>query len=119
MAEINKDCKIISNTPIRIGDFTATCSRKSFIINNHGMKLVARDDENLKKIIFDTEKKTVSVVVTTPTLPNNAPRIVDLSENAEFFDELRNNIEKILINKTWSDFTSVIPNEDRTVFEVS
>ena len=78
--------------------------------------MAAREDENLERIVFDVEKKTVSVKVKNPTLPAKVPRIVDLSDSVEFFEELRKNIEKILIEK--GEYKLVTPNADRTVFEV-
>ena len=107
-----------SHKPLIIGDWSATCWGKRFKVNNCGIKLIARDDEDLEKIIFDVEKKTVSVSVKNPTLPTKAPRIVDLSDATEFFEELRKNIETILTTKD-GEFKSVTPNADRTVFEVS
>ena len=101
----------------RMGDWRVRCREKSFIVNNHGMKLVARCDENLLKIIFDIEKKTVSVIVKNPTLSEKAPRTIDLSEDQDFFEELRNDIETLLTAK--GTFTSVIPMADRTVFVIS
>jgi len=106
------------NLGFHMGDWTATCNGKRFIVNNHGMKLTAREDEGLEKVIFDTEKKTVTVKVKTPTLPENCPRVADLSEAPEFFEELRKDIETLLTTKE-GDFMSVIPNKDRTVFDVS
>ena len=102
---------------LTIGDWSASCWGKRFKVNNCGIKLIAKEDEDLHKIIFDVGKKTVSVEVKNPTLPMNFPRIVDLSNATEFFEELRKNIEKILITK--GTFKSVTPNDDRTVFEVS
>ena len=107
-----------SHKPLIIGDWSATCWGKTFKVNNNGIKLVARDDEDLEKIIFDVEKKTVSVSVKNPTLSEKAPRIVNLSNATEFFEELRKNIETILTTKD-GEFKSVTPNADRTVFEVS
>lgn len=98
-------------------NWTVRCNGETFIVNNHGMKLVARSDEGLEKVIFDTDKKTVSVEVKTPTLSDKAPRTVDLSDATEFFEEVRNNLEKVLTEK--GDFEKVTPNADRTVFEIS
>lgn len=103
--------------PLIIGDWSASCYGRTFKVNNNEIKLWARQDEGLEKIIFDVEKKTISVKVKTPKLSEKAPRMVDLSDAIEFFDEVRKNIEKILIEK--GDFKSVTPNADRTVFEVS
>lgn len=81
------------------------------------LKLFAKEDEGLEKVIFDTEKKTISVKVKTQTLSDKAPRTVDLSDATEFFEEVRKNIENILTEK--GDFEKVTPNADRTVFEIS
>ena len=94
------------------------CFNKSFVICNNGMKLAVRGDENLEKVIFDNEKKIISVVVKNPTLSEKIPKTLDLSDATEFFEELRKNIETILTTK-WATFTLVIPNDDRTVFKVS
>ena len=102
---------------LTIGDWSANCWGKRFKVNNHGIKLIAREDEDLEKIVFDVEKKTVSVSVKNPTLSEKVPRVVNLSEATEFFEELRKNIEMIL--KIKGTFESVTPNDDRTVFEVS
>ena len=101
---------------LTVGDWSASCWGKRFKINNHGIKLIAKEDEDLERIIFDVEKKTVSVSIKNPTLPEKAPRIVDLSEATEFFEELRKEIEKLLTIK--GTFRSVTPNDDRTVFEI-
>ena len=103
--------------PLIVGDWGANCWGKRFKVNNKGIKLIAKEDEDLEKIIFDVENKTVSVKVKNPTLPAKVPRTVDLSDATEFFEELRKNIETILTIK--GTFTAVTPNEDRTVFEVS
>ena len=107
-----------SHKPLQIGDWTAACTGQTFKLNNHGIKLWARDDEVLEKIIFDTKEKTVSVIVKKPTLPTKAPRIVGLSESLEFFEELRKEIENILTTKGGT-YTKVNSNADRTVFEIS
>ena len=103
--------------PLKVGNWTASCYGKTFKFNNNGIKLWARNDEGLEKVIFDTDKKTVSVKVKTPTLSDKAPRTVDLSDATEFFEEVRKNIENILTEK--GDFEKVTPNADRTVFEIS
>lgn len=101
-----------------VGEWSACCCcGKTFQVNNNGIKLVAREDEGLEKIIFDTEKKTVLVKVKNPTLSEKAPRILNLSNSIEFFEGLRKNIEKILTTEG-GKFTSVTSNADRTVFEV-
>ncbi len=109
--------KIVSESGFQMGNWSASCWGKTFKLNNHGIKLVARSDEDLEKVIFDAEKKTVAVSVKNPTLPEKCPRIVDLSDAPEFFEELRNGLEKLLTIK--GKFKSVTPNADRTVFEVS
>jgi hypothetical protein len=98
-------------------NWTVRCNGETFIVNNHGMKLVARSDEGLEKITFDIDNKTISVKVKTPTLPDKAPRMVDLSNDVEFFNVLHEEIEKVLTEK--GDFEKVTPNADRTVFEIS
>jgi hypothetical protein len=98
------------------GLWTVTCIWRNFKLNNKGIKLWAKGDEGLYKIIFDVESKTVSVKITNPTLPPKAPRIADLSDDPLFFEELRDNLETILLTGTYS---SVKPNENRTVFEIS
>ena len=80
----------------RMGDWRVECRGKTFIVNNRGMKLVAREDEDLEKCNFDVEKKTVSVTVKNPTLSEKAPRTLDLSKDIDFFEELRKDIEKLL-----------------------
>ena len=97
--------------------WTVSCIGRRFIINNNGMKLAVRGDEELEKIIFDVENKTVSVRVKEPKLSAKAPRTADLSGATELFEELRKDIEKLLTEK--GDFKSVTPNADRTVFEIS
>ena len=104
--------------PFNFGDWYVHGPGTGIIINNHGLKLAAHALEGLEKIIFDTEKKTVSVVVKEPILPPNVPRILDLSEDTEFFEALRENIETILTTQH-ARFKNVIANEDRTVFTVT
>ena len=113
----NKVFRVEFNDGFQMGDWGVTCYRKTFRVNNHGIKLAAIEDEDLEKIIFDVEKKTVSVKVKNPTLPAKVPRIVDLSDTIEFFEELRKDIENVLTTKN-GKFTSVTPNDDRTVFEI-
>ena len=103
--------------PLIVGDWSATSHDKTFIVNNKGMKLAARYDEDLEQIIFDKEKKTVSVKVKNPTLSDKAPRTVDLSDATDFFEELRKDLETVLAVK--GTFKSVTPNADRTVFDVT
>jgi len=101
--------------PLRVGNWKAACWGGLFKINNHGIKLAATANECFEKIIFDTEKKTVSVMVNNPLLPPRTPRTVDLSESPEFFDALRENIETIMTTGDGT-YKTVTPNEDRTVF---
>lgn len=98
-------------------NWTISSSIKTFKINNHGIKLIARNDEELQQVIFDTEKKTVTVVVKNNLIPNNPPRTLDLSNDINFFEDLRNNLEEILTIE--SAFNSVTPNDDRTIFQIS
>ena len=90
------------------------CSRRFRLNHHHHIQLMAMEDEGLNKVIFDTERKTVEVTVSSPTAVK-WPRVADISDNPEFFEDLRANIETILIT---GGYTSVTPNEDRTVFEV-
>ena len=117
--ELSEEVKnyLEANKPLMVGNWSASCWGKTFKFNNNGIKLAARSDEGLEKVIFDTDKKTVSVKVKTPTLSDKAPRTVDLSDATEFFEEVRKNIENILTEK--GDFEKVTPNADRTVFEIS
>lgn len=113
--DIRKHKKISGNGFV-FGEWSARCTGKRFKVNNSGIKLIAKEDENLEKVIFDVEKKTVAVSVRNPTLSEKAPRIVDLSDATAFFEELRKEIESLLLK---GSFNSVTPNADRTVFEVS
>lgn len=96
--------------------WAVTCSYKRFKLNNKGIKLIAKENEALTQIIFDVNNKTVSVVVSNPILVENAPRTVSLNDDIQFFDDLRSNLEDILLT---GGYSSVTPNEDRTVFEIS
>lgn len=96
--------------------WAVTCSYKRFKLNNKGIKLWAKEDEALTKIIFDTNNKTVSVVVSNPVLGPNCPRMADLSDDIQFFEELRENIEDIILT---GGYDTITPNEDRTIFEIS
>ena len=107
-----------NNKPLIVGDWSASCNGKTFKVNNNGIKLAAREDEGLEKIIFDTNNKTVSVIVKNPTLSEKTPRVLDLSDAKDFFEKLRKKIEIILTTKT-GKYISVTPNADRTVFDVS
>ena len=91
-----------------------SCYRRIFVLNHHqGIRLCAKEDETLSKVIFDTEKKKIEVVVMTPSI--EGPRIVDVSDNISFFEDLRANIEDVLLT---GGYSSVKPNEERTLFEV-
>lgn len=98
-----------------IGDWSVSSHDKTIQLNNHGIKLVARYDEGLLRVVFDTETHTVRVHVTNPTLPSKCPRIADLSDNEAFFEELRSGLEEILF---FGGFNSVLCSSDRTVFEI-
>lgn len=98
----------------KVGDWKVICAQSLFTLNNKGIKLFAAAYEGFEKIIFDTEKKTVSVVVRNPRFPD-IPRTVDLSEATDFFDALRENIETVMTSGD-SKCKSVTANEDRTVF---
>lgn len=101
---------------IRVGEWVAECTKGRIIIHQIGHKWAAcnRDDEDLEKVIFDMEHKTISLVVKNWTLAADAPRVADLSNAVEFFNAIHEKIEPWLAY----GFTSVTPNEDRTVFEV-
>ena len=88
----------------------------SFKLNNKGIKLWAKREEHLTEVSFDIENKTVSLQVETPVLSEKAPRKVDLSDDPQFFEDLRENIEEILLK---GEYSSVTPNEDRTIFKIS
>lgn len=96
----------------------AVCCGRNFIVK-YGCEalLAARGDEGLEKIIFDVEKKTVSVKVKNPRLTEPPKRTVCLSDVPEFFEKLNKNIEVILTEM--GTYESVTPNADRTVFEIS
>ena len=116
--ELNEQTKkyFEQKKPLIVGNWSASCWGKRFKLNNNGIKLIAREDENLEKIIFDMENKTVLVIVKKPILPDKAPRMTNLKDYPDFFEELQKNIEDILTKK--GSFDSVKPNENRTVFEI-
>jgi hypothetical protein len=116
--ELTEEALKMMGITLIVGDWSAKCNGRTFKINNHGIKLWARNDEELEQIVFDLDKKTVSVKVKNPTLPTQVPRTVDLSGATDFFEELRNNIEMLLTEGTGT-FKAVVPNDDRTVFEIS
>lgn len=108
---------MVKSNVLEFGDWKVRCAGKGLTVHHNSLELLAWFDEDLEKITFDTEKKTVSISVKKPkTL--GVPRTLDLSDDIKFFEELRKNIEKILITNE-KGFTSVTPNADRTVFEVS
>lgn len=96
--------------------WSVICDAKKFQMNNSGIKLVARGDEGLCRVVFDVDKKKIEVIVANPTLPPKVPRVVDLSDTPVFFEEIRENLEEILLT---GGYGSVTPNEERTVFEVT
>ena len=98
------------------GKWSVSANDISFKLNNKGIKLWAKREEQLSEICFDVENKTVSLKVETHTLPENAPTKVDLSDDPQFFEDLRENIEEILLK---GGYDSVTPNEDRTIFKIS
>ena len=104
--------------PFLVKDWRVDCCGKTFTVK-YGIEalLAARGDEYLERILFDVEKKTVSVKVKNPKLTNPPRRTLDLSDVPDFFEGLRKDIEKILTEE--GTFESVTPNADRTVFEVS
>jgi hypothetical protein len=113
-----KEIRIDLYDRFEMGDWRVACAGKEFeVYKDRVRKLIAGEDENLEKILFDKEKKTISVKVKNPILPEETPRIVDLSEAPKFFEELRKDIELILTEK--GEFGPVTPNADRTIFEVS
>lgn len=112
-----ENCAIVKkwNYTGMVGEWSVSCGNRRFKCNNGGIKLVAREDEELVKVCFDIKRKVISVIVNKPTLSEKAPRVLDLSNATEFFEEVRANIEEILMIGAYE---SVTPNEDRTVFEV-
>lgn len=98
------------------GKWSVSANHNSFKLNNKGIKLAAKREEQLSEICFDVENKIVSLTVETPALPPHVPRKVDLSDDPEFFEDLRENIEEILLK---GKYDSITPNEDRTIFKIS
>lgn len=116
-----RELKLEPLKSFKIGGGTARCSDKRFSISNKGNNNVGCmiiPNEGLESITFDIEKKTVTMMMSNPILTDDTTAIVDLSENPEFFDGLRENIENILTEGR-AGFTIVTPNEDRTVFTIS
>lgn len=123
MENIANNELITNNGFMGVGDnnWSVSCHNRKFKMNNNGIKLIAESYENLAKVIFDLDKNTIEVIVSSPTLSEKAPRIVDLSDTPSFFEDVRNNLEEILLSpngKCGVDFKSVISNKDRTIFEV-
>lgn len=122
---VNQSCKNGNGKHVGFdyvcGNWSVSCFGKHFRLNNKGLKLAVERGEELKKVIFDTEKKTIEVVVENSISPK-VPRVADLSDAPEFFDEVRNGIEEILGCKSSVDdkpfYDNITPNEDRTVFEI-
>ena len=79
-----EESRIEFDDGFQIGDWGVSCMGKTLKVDNDGIKLAAREDEDLEKVIFNVEKKTVSVIVKNPTLSEKALRIVDLSDAVEF-----------------------------------
>lgn len=100
------------------GKWSVGCTYKKFRLNNNGMKLLAMNDEGLKELHFDCENKTVTAVITQSSTrwEKDPPRKADLSDDPQFFEDLRENIEEILLK---GKYDSVTPNEDRTIFKIS
>lgn len=111
VSELSKDyCYTYSN-----GTWSVTCISRTFRLNNNGIKLIARCDEGLKKVVFDPDRYTITVEVANKVLSDRMPRIAYLSDDRQFFNELRENLETVLTTGTYA---SVKSNENRTVFEV-
>lgn len=108
--------KVDFNDGFQMGDWGVACSGKTFKINNNGMKLAARYDEELSRMSFDVDNKIVSIEVKNPTV-EKAPRSVNLSCAPEFFDELRKDIVHVLTNI--GSFEVVSSNENNTIFEIT
>jgi len=98
------------------GDWIVTATRDRFRINNKGIKMLVTKEEDLKKVIFDTKTKTISMVVENPTLQAQSRTLV-LENDIELFEEIRKDIEHLLTKMHMVE--SVTPNEDRTVFEIN
>ena len=114
---MEENLKPYTTPDFKVGDWKVICAQSLFTLNNNGIKLFAAAYEGFEKIIFDTEKKTVSVVVKNPKFPN-IPRTVDLSKSPDFFEGLRENLETIMTTGD-SKCKTVTPNEDITVFTVT
>ena len=98
-----------------MNDWTITCFNRTFKINHNGIVLIARNDECLKTIKFDIDNKTIELIVAKPKLPISVPRKLELKGAQKFFEEIRLNLELILMTGT---FSSVKTNEERTIFEI-
>ena len=110
------------NEPLTVGDWSASCYGYMFKMNNNGIKFLFLLYEEVEKVIFDTDKKTVTVTVNNPMVRNYCPRTVDLSDTPEFFEEVRKNFINILTDKKFDKgfhAESVTANENMTEFKIS
>lgn len=96
-------------------NWSVSCNSLNFAINHNGIKMYAKREESIKKITFDLETKIVEITIEKSILPQNTPRCVDLSDTPYFFEELREDIEKVL---QYGGYSRIIPNKDRTIFEI-
>ena len=122
--ELSEQTKKIfeQNEPLSVGDWSASCYGYMFKMNNNGIKFLFLLYEEVEKVVFDTDKKTVTVTVNNSMLKNNAPRTVDLSDAPEFFEEVRKNFINILTDKKFDKgfhAESVTANENMTEFKIS
>lgn len=126
-----KICGIETGNGFSFGEWQVWCPRKRLTIINRGIslatqiknkknriKILVTSEEGLEKVIFDTDKKTVSVKLSNPRDDSilNSKRTADLNGDEDFFEYLHQNLDKWMMKK--GDFSLVTPNEDRTVFEV-
>mgnify|MGYP003429373329 CR=1 FL=1 len=112
---MDKIQKVNFNDGFQMGDWGVSCNGRTFKVNNNGMKLAARKDEELRRITFDVNNKVVSIDVKNPIV-EKAPRTVNLSKAPEFFNELRKDIVHVLTNI--GSFEVVSSNENNTIFEI-
>lgn len=105
---------------VKVCEWSASCWCKTFYVFNvnDGVRLFAREDEGLEKIVFDPEKKKLTVSVRNPIVSAEVQRDIDLSDAPEFFEELRKNLEAVMTSNGGT-YKSVTTNAARTVFEVS
>lgn len=103
----------------QVGEWFVGCWPHIFEICHKGVRLAFVPDEIPESIEFDVDRKTVSVRVKYPILPNDTPRTVDISDSVEFFDELRSRIDTLLTSEFdySKTYEKVLVNEDMTVFE--